>query len=161
MARNTLILLQQVSERRGLPVTATGNLSRAVVTEMRKLIEWPDYDQVAMFQFKKVINEPDFLRCAARDGDEDFLRVCGGVWQRAKLKYVSGLSGAAGRSAGRTQQSAEMSVRALRRAAFRLALHSAARRQRAVVALSHPSDRQTLGPVRESQQRPVADGALR
>src|SRR5438132_6578372 len=61
VARNTLILLRQVIERRGLPVTATGNLSRAVVTEMRKLIEWPDYDQVAMFQFKKVINEPDFL----------------------------------------------------------------------------------------------------
>jgi hypothetical protein len=28
---------------------------------MCKLIEWPDYDQTAAFQFNKVINEPDFL----------------------------------------------------------------------------------------------------
>jgi len=25
---------------------------------MRKLIEWPDYDQAEAFQFNKVINEP-------------------------------------------------------------------------------------------------------
>jgi hypothetical protein len=31
------------------------------VAEMRKLIEWPDYDQAEAFQFNKVINEPDFL----------------------------------------------------------------------------------------------------
>src|SRR5256714_11272162 len=61
VARNTLILLQQATERGGLPVTATGNLSRAVVAEMCKLVEWPDYDQAAVFQFNKVINEPDFL----------------------------------------------------------------------------------------------------
>src|SRR5947209_3412333 len=61
VARNTLILLQQATERVGLPVTATGNLSRAVVAEMCKLVEWPDYDQAAVFQFNKVINEPDFL----------------------------------------------------------------------------------------------------
>jgi hypothetical protein len=42
-------------------VTSTGNLSRAVVAEMCKLIEWPDYDQAAVLQFNKVINEPDFL----------------------------------------------------------------------------------------------------
>src|ERR1700735_535917 len=42
VARNTLILLRQATERGGLPVTATGNLSRAVVAEMRKLFEWPD-----------------------------------------------------------------------------------------------------------------------
>src|SRR5215475_1027485 len=54
-ARNTLIL------RVGLPLTATGNLSRAVVAEMRKLIEWPNYDQADAFRFNKVINEPDFL----------------------------------------------------------------------------------------------------
>src|SRR5260370_27103576 len=61
VACNTLILLRQVIERGGLPLTATGNLSRAVVAEMCKLIEWPDYDQADAFQFNKVINEPDFL----------------------------------------------------------------------------------------------------
>ena len=61
VTRNTLILLRQATERGGLPVTTTGNLSRAVVAEMCKLVEWPDYDQAAVFQFNKVINEPDFL----------------------------------------------------------------------------------------------------
>jgi hypothetical protein len=61
VARNTLILLRKATERGGLPVTATGNLSRAVVAEMRKLFEWPDYDQAAVLQFNKVINEADFL----------------------------------------------------------------------------------------------------
>ena len=48
-------------ERDGLPLTATGNLSRAVVAEMRELIEWPGYDQADAFRLHKVINEPDFL----------------------------------------------------------------------------------------------------
>jgi hypothetical protein len=61
VARNTLILLRQAIERGGLPLTATGNLSRAAVAEMCKLIEWPDYDQADAFRFNKVINEPDFL----------------------------------------------------------------------------------------------------
>ena len=61
VAHNTLILLRQAIERRGLPLTATGNLSRAVVAEMCKLIEWPDYDQGHAFRLHKVINEPDFL----------------------------------------------------------------------------------------------------
>ena len=61
VARNTFILLQQAIEHGGLPLTATGNLSRAVVTEMRKLIEWPGYDQADAFRLHKVINEPDFL----------------------------------------------------------------------------------------------------
>ena len=61
MARNTFILLQQAIERDGLPLTATGNLSRAVVAEMRELIEWPGYDQADAFRLHKVINEPDFL----------------------------------------------------------------------------------------------------
>ena len=61
VARNTLILLRQATERGGLPVTATGNLSRAVVAEMCKLVEWPDFDQAAVFQFNRVINEPDFF----------------------------------------------------------------------------------------------------
>jgi hypothetical protein len=61
LARNTFILLWQVIERGGLSLTATGNLSRAVVAEMCKLIEWPGYDQADAFRFHKVINEPDFL----------------------------------------------------------------------------------------------------
>src|SRR5205823_5664808 len=61
VARNTLILLRQAMERDGLPLTATGNLSRAVVAEMCELIEWPHYDQAEAFRFNKVINEPDFL----------------------------------------------------------------------------------------------------
>jgi hypothetical protein len=61
VARNAQILLREAIERGGLPLTATGNLSRAVVAEMCKLIEWPDYDQATAFQFNKVINEPDFL----------------------------------------------------------------------------------------------------
>ena len=61
VARNTLILLRQAVEHVGLPLTATGNLSRAVVAEMCKLIEWPDYDQADAFRLNKVINEPDFL----------------------------------------------------------------------------------------------------
>ena len=52
VARNTLILLGQAIERVGLPLTATGNLSRAVVAEMCKLIEWPDYDQADAFRLK-------------------------------------------------------------------------------------------------------------
>ena len=61
LARNTMILLRQAIERGGLSLTATGNLSRAVVAEMCKLIEWPNYDQADAFRFNKVINEPDFL----------------------------------------------------------------------------------------------------
>ena len=61
IARNTLILLRAASEHGGLPLTATGNLTRAVVAEMCKLIEWPDFDQADTFRFNKVINEPDFL----------------------------------------------------------------------------------------------------
>ena len=61
VARNTLVLLRQAIETRGLALTATGNLSRAVVAEMRKRMEWPNYDQADAFRLHKVINEPDFL----------------------------------------------------------------------------------------------------
>jgi hypothetical protein len=61
VARNTLIFLRQAIERDGLSLTATGNLTRAVVAEMRHLIEWPGYDQAEAFRLNKVINEPDFL----------------------------------------------------------------------------------------------------
>ena len=59
VARNTFILLQQAIERGGLPLTATGDLSRAVVAEMRELIERPCYDQADTFRLHKVI-EPHF-----------------------------------------------------------------------------------------------------
>jgi hypothetical protein len=61
VARNALILLNQIVERGGLPLTATGNLTRSVVAEMCPIIDWPDYDQADAFQFNKVINEPDFM----------------------------------------------------------------------------------------------------
>ena len=61
VTRNTFILLRRVIERGGLPLTATGNLSRAAVAEMGGLIEWPHYHQVDAFRLNKVINEPDFL----------------------------------------------------------------------------------------------------
>src|SRR5262249_5684037 len=44
VARNTLILLRRAIERGGLPLKATGNLSRAVVAEMCKLLASPEYD---------------------------------------------------------------------------------------------------------------------
>ncbi len=61
VARNSLIVLRAAIEHGGLPLTATGNLTRAVVAEMCKLIAWPDYNQADAFRFNKVINEPDFL----------------------------------------------------------------------------------------------------
>jgi hypothetical protein len=60
-ARNAIILITRAIESGGLPVTATGNLTRAVVAEMCTLIDWPDYDQTDAFRFSKVINEPDFM----------------------------------------------------------------------------------------------------
>jgi hypothetical protein len=83
VARNTLILLGQAIERVGLPLTATGNLSRAAVAEMCKLIEWPDYDQADAFRFNKVINEPDFLPVhVVRQLAQAAILVCA---QRGKL----------------------------------------------------------------------------
>jgi hypothetical protein len=61
IARNTLILLRAAIAHGGLPLTATGNLTRAVVAKMCTLMAWPDYDQADAFRFNKVINEPDFL----------------------------------------------------------------------------------------------------
>src|SRR5258708_12495999 len=58
VARNALILLRPAIERVGLPLTATGNLSRAGVAEMCKLIECPDYDHADAFSFNKAISDP-------------------------------------------------------------------------------------------------------
>jgi hypothetical protein len=61
ITRNALLLLRRAIETDGLKLTATGNLSRPVVAEMCGLMEWPDCDKQELFQFHKVINEPDFL----------------------------------------------------------------------------------------------------
>jgi hypothetical protein len=60
VAINTMLLLQRATETGGLKLTATGNLSRAVVEGMLGT-EWPGYDKDELFGFHKVINEPDFL----------------------------------------------------------------------------------------------------
>src|SRR2546423_14373612 len=54
VARNTLMLLRQAVERGGLRFTATGHLSRGVVAEMCKLVEWPGDDPAAVFHVNKV-----------------------------------------------------------------------------------------------------------
>lgn len=58
---NTLILLRWAIETGGLKLTATGNLSRTVVTAMFESMEWPGLDKDEFLEFHKVINEPDFL----------------------------------------------------------------------------------------------------
>jgi hypothetical protein len=58
---NALLLLQRAAEAGGLKLTATGNLSRAVVEEMCRIIDWPNYTKAELLRFQKVINEPDFL----------------------------------------------------------------------------------------------------
>jgi hypothetical protein len=60
VAVNTMLLLRRASETGGLKLTATGNLSRAVVQGMLGM-EWPDYDRAELIRYNKVINEPDFL----------------------------------------------------------------------------------------------------
>jgi hypothetical protein len=61
VARAAQTLLRHAADTGGLKLTATGNLSRAVVVEMCRTIEWPDYDKEELFNINKVINEPDFL----------------------------------------------------------------------------------------------------
>ena len=61
VARNALVLLGAAAAGGGLKMTATGNLSRAVVAQMIDLFTWPDFDKSEMFELSKVINEPDFL----------------------------------------------------------------------------------------------------
>jgi hypothetical protein len=58
---NALLLLRRAAETGGLKLTATGNLSRAVVDEMFEIIQTPDYDKAELLRSQKVINEPDFL----------------------------------------------------------------------------------------------------
>jgi hypothetical protein len=61
VARNILVLMRCATERGGLKLTATGNLSRSVVAEMVELFEWPDFQRAEAFAFHKIVNEPDFL----------------------------------------------------------------------------------------------------
>ena len=58
---NALLLLRRAAETGGLRLTATGNLSRAVVEEMFGIIQAPNYDKNELLRFQKVINEPDLL----------------------------------------------------------------------------------------------------
>ncbi len=61
VTRTARILLQRAVDAGGLKLTATGNLSRAVVAEMIELVEWPGLDRDEVYRLNKVINEPDFL----------------------------------------------------------------------------------------------------
>jgi hypothetical protein len=58
---NCLVLLRRAAETGGLKLTATGNLSRAVVEEMCGIIKAPGYDMTELLRVQKVINEPDVL----------------------------------------------------------------------------------------------------
>jgi hypothetical protein len=42
-------------------MTATGNMSRAVVAEMCDRTDWPGYDKAEMLKYCKIVNEPDYL----------------------------------------------------------------------------------------------------
>lgn len=61
VTHNALILLRSAADESGLKLTQTGNLSRAVVAEMLKGVEWPDLDKSGLFRYHNVINEPDFF----------------------------------------------------------------------------------------------------
>lgn len=54
-------LLRAAAHGDGLKLTATGNLSRAVVAEMIHHFAGPSFDWAEAFRFHKVVNEPDFL----------------------------------------------------------------------------------------------------
>src|SRR5438445_9688128 len=58
---NALLLLRRAAETGGLKLTATGNLSRAVVEEMCGIIKAPGYNKTELLRVQKVINEPDVL----------------------------------------------------------------------------------------------------
>ncbi|MGG5890637.1 hypothetical protein ACLF3G_26395 [Falsiroseomonas sp. HC035] len=54
-------LLRAGTQGDGLRLTATGNLSRAVVAEMIDHFLWPAFDRAEAFRLHKVVNEPDFF----------------------------------------------------------------------------------------------------
>lgn len=59
--RNAIIVLDAASKGDGLKLTATGNLARAVVGDMRDRFEWPGYEKASTLALYKVVNEPDFM----------------------------------------------------------------------------------------------------
>jgi hypothetical protein len=61
IARNALLLLSAASVNNGLKLTATGNLSRKIVSEMFEAFIWPDLDKNDLLRYHKVLNEPDFM----------------------------------------------------------------------------------------------------
>jgi hypothetical protein len=61
VAQNALIVLGAAGEGPGLKLTATGNLSRALVAEMCNRFTWPEFDRANAFWLNKVVNEPDFF----------------------------------------------------------------------------------------------------
>src|SRR5437764_14037299 len=61
VTRTARMLLERAADDGGLRLTATRNLSRAVVAEMVEMIEWPGLDNAELFRFHKVVSEPDFL----------------------------------------------------------------------------------------------------
>jgi hypothetical protein len=61
ITRNAVVLLDAAVKARGLKLTATGNLARSVVEEMRQSFEWPGHDKASAFALHKVVNEPDFM----------------------------------------------------------------------------------------------------
>jgi hypothetical protein len=61
MTRNALVLLRSAATGQGLKLTATKNLSRAVVAEFCDRMEFPGYDKELQFSVSKVMNEPDFM----------------------------------------------------------------------------------------------------
>ena len=61
ITKSTLGFLEAASETPGLKLTATGNLSRAVVADMCDIFDWPDFNKEERFRLNKVINETDFL----------------------------------------------------------------------------------------------------
>ena len=60
-ATGVVALLRAGAQGDGLKLTATGNLSRAVVSEMIEHFLWPGFDRTEVFRFHKVVNEPDFF----------------------------------------------------------------------------------------------------
>ena len=61
ITKSTLGFLEAASETPGLKLTATGNLSRAVVADMCDIFDWPDFNKEERFRLNKVTNETDFL----------------------------------------------------------------------------------------------------
>jgi hypothetical protein len=59
VASNAQRLLKKAGDSGGLKLTASGNLTRAIVAEMRDTLEWPDYDKDATLWLSRVVNEPD------------------------------------------------------------------------------------------------------